>query len=305
MRVILLSGMYVPSIARAPKRAIVSNRVSLSPKARNRLVVAAVAAVVLLPIMLFGIPNGADLPNHLRFVLPFYDSLQAGHFHPAWLAESNYGLGDLRFTVYPPGLYYLLSATRSLTGAWYSASISSLILLSIVGGLGAYFWGRSVLNPKLAMWAGILYVLAPYRLNEVYQASLLSEYAACSILPFAFAFVERICRKKSKYDVFGLAGAYGLLILTHLPLTVIGSLSLALYALVRVSEHARIQRSIGGSLRIRRYALETLGRLSLGAILGPAASSFFWTPMVAELPWIKAHAMAPNPYYDYHLNFLF
>jgi hypothetical protein len=27
--------------------------------------------------------------------------------------------------------------------------------------------------------------------------------------------------------------------------------------------------------------------------------------MVAELSWIKAHATAPNPYYDYHLNFLF
>jgi hypothetical protein len=305
MRVILLSGMYVPTIASTPKRAIVTNRISLSPNFRNGLVVAAVAAVVLLPIVLSGIPNGADLPNHLRFVLPFYDSLLSGHFHPAWLAESNYGLGDLRFTVYPPGLYYLLSATRWLTGGWYTASISSLILLSIVGGLGAYFWASSVLNPKLAMWAGILYALAPYRLNEVYQASLLSEYAACSILPFAFAFVERICRKKGKYDVFGLAGAYGLLILTHLPLTVIGSLSLALYALVRVSEYARIQRDIGGSVRTRRYAFETLGRLSLGAILGLAASSFFWTSMVAELSWIKAHATAPNPYYDYHLNFLF
>jgi len=295
----------VPTITSTPKRAIVTNRLSLRPNLRNGLIVAAVAAVVLLPILLFGIPDGADLPNHLRFVLPFYDSLQSGHFHPAWLAESNYGLGDLRFTVYPPGLYYLLSATRWLTGGWYSASISSLILLSTVGGLGAYFWARSVLNPKLAMWAGILYALAPYRLNEVYQASLLSEYAACSILPFAFAFVERICRKKGKYDVFGLAGAYGLLILTHLPLTVTGSLSLALYALVRVSAYARIQRDIGGSVRSRRYALETLGRLSIGAILGLAASSFFWTSMVAELSWIKAHATAPNPYYDYHLNFLF
>src|SRR5437588_12722651 len=35
------------------------------------------------------------------------------------------------------------------------------------------------------------------------------------------------------------------------------------------------------------------------------ASSFFWPSMVAELSWIKAHATAPNPYYDYHLNFLF
>src|SRR5438552_4440976 len=300
MRVSLLSGMYVPSIARTPKRAIVTNRAWLRPNLRSGLVVAIVATVVLLPILILGIPSGADLPNHLRFVLPFYESLQSGHFHPAWLAESNYGLGDLRFTVYPPGLYHLFSAARWLTGGWYAASVSALVLLSIVGGLGAYFWARSVLNPKLAMWAGILYVLAPYRLNEVYQASLLSEYAACSILPFAFAFVERICRKKSKYDVFGLAGAYGLLILTHIPLTVIGSLSLALYALVRVSGYARIQRAIRGSVRTRRYALETLGRLSLGALLGLAASSFFWTSMVAELPWIKAHAMAPNPYYDYH-----
>src|SRR2546429_2617245 len=234
MRVILLSGMYVPPIARAPKRAIVTNRAWLRPNLGSGLVVAIVATVVLLPIMIVGIPSGADLPNHLRFVLPFYESLQSGHFHPAWLAESNYGLGDLRFTVYPPGLYYLLSATRWLTGGWYSASISSLVLLSIVVGLGAYFWARSVLNPKLAMWAGILYALAPYRLNEVYQASLLSEYAACSILPFAFAFVERLCRKPRAFDIAGLGAAYALLILTNLPLAVIGSVSPAVHSLRRI-----------------------------------------------------------------------
>ena len=322
MRVILLSGIYVPSIASAPKRAIVPNPARLRPNLPNGIVVAIVAAVVLLPIMILGIPSGADLPNHLRFVLPFYESLQSGHFHPAWLAESNYGLGDLRFTVYPPGLYYLLSATRWLTGGWYSASISALVLLSVVGGLGAYFWARNILDPKLAMWAGILYALAPYRLNEVYQASLLSEYAACAILPFAFAFVERICRKKSKYDVFGLAGAYGLLILMHLPLTVIGSLSLALYALVWIfssrivkNDSMKVIRNEAGStvfvkiwralVNRPRYIVHTLGALSLGATLGLAASSFFWTSMVAELSWIKAHATAPNPYYDYHLNFLF
>jgi len=91
--------MYVPPIARTPKRAIVTNRAWLRPNLRSGLVVAIVATVVLLPIMILGIPSGADLPNHLRFVLPFYESLQSGHFHPAWLAESNYGLGDLRFTV--------------------------------------------------------------------------------------------------------------------------------------------------------------------------------------------------------------
>src|SRR5438105_9913392 len=155
MRVILLSGMYVPPLSRTPSRASATNRAWLRPNLGSGLVVAIVATVVLLPIMILGIPSGADLPNHLRFVLPFYESLQSGHFHPAWLAESNYGLGDLRFTVYPPRLYYLLIATRWLTGGWYSASISSLVLFSLFAGLGAYFWARGVLSPSLALWTVI------------------------------------------------------------------------------------------------------------------------------------------------------
>jgi len=257
---------------------------------RRVVIVAVVAMAVLLPILIFGIPNGADLPNHLRFVLPFYEELQSGHFHPGWLAESNYGLGDLRFMLYPPGLYYLLSASRLLTGEWYSASILTFGFLSVAGGLGAYLWARAIFDPKIAMWAGILYVLAPYRLNELYQASLLSEYAACSILPFVFAFVERVSKRRNIYDVVGLGGSYALLILTNVPVAFIGSIALAIYALLRVE---------------RKTLLPTISRLALGTVLGLAASSFFWTSMLAELSWIKANAGDPNPYYDYRLNFLF
>jgi hypothetical protein len=257
---------------------------------RNLTIVAAVATAVLLPIIIFGIPNGADLPNHLRFALPFYDSIQSGHFHPGWLAESNYGLGDPRFIFYPPGLYFLLSAARMLTGEWYSATILVFLFLSVAGGVGAYFWARTIFNPTVALWTGVLYALMPYRLNELYQASLLSEYAACSLLPFVFCFVERISRRKSTLDIVGLGAAYALLVLTHLPIAMIGSIALAIYALVRTE---------------RKSFLSTIPRLAMGIILGLAASSFFWTSMLAELSWIKGNGAAPNPYYDYHLNFLF
>ena len=85
---------------------------------RLTIVVAAVGIAVLLPIIIFGIPYGADLANHLRFAQPFYEGLQSGHWSPAWLAESNDGFGDARFRFYPPGLYYLLAASRLLTGGW-------------------------------------------------------------------------------------------------------------------------------------------------------------------------------------------
>jgi hypothetical protein len=88
---------------------VAANRPEVAARAgqhefRNVSIVAAVAIAALLPIIIFGIPNGADLPNHLRFALPFYESIQAGHFHPGWLGESNFGLGDPRFIFYPPGL---------------------------------------------------------------------------------------------------------------------------------------------------------------------------------------------------------
>ena len=62
---------------------IAADRVSQhegTPDLRNVLIVALAAMAVLLPIMIFGIPNGADLPNHLRFALPFYESIQSGTF---------------------------------------------------------------------------------------------------------------------------------------------------------------------------------------------------------------------------------
>jgi hypothetical protein len=289
MKLTSLSGMFLGLTLRKPNRKVISAPGETTGP-RLALVVVAVGIAVLLPIMIFGIPYGADLPNHLRFVQPFYEGLQSGHWYPAWLGESNDGFGDARFRFYPPGLYYLLAAARMVTGGWYSGTMLTLVLLSVAGGLGVYFWARTICEPRIAMWAGILYTIAPYHLNELYQASLLSEYAACSILPFAFAFTERICRKRSPGNVAGLAASCALLFLTHLPLSVIGSISLAIYAALRLE---------------RKHFWSTTIRLAAGVVLGLAASAFFWTKMLAELSWIKGGSTGPNPYYDYRLNFLF
>jgi hypothetical protein len=51
--------------------------------------------------------------------------------------------------------------------------------------------------------------------------------------------------------------------------------------------------------------LSTLVRLALSVALGLTASAFFWTTMIAELPWIKGSSTDPKLYYDYRVNFLF
>ncbi len=242
------------------------------------------------PTLIYGVPSNKDLLNHFRFALPFYDSLSSGQLYPGWLAESNSGYGDPSFRFYPPALYYLLALARALTGNWYVGTLLTLGLLSTLGGLGMYFWTRSILSESAAMWAAILYALAPYHVNQLYQAFLLAEFAGAAVLPFAFGFLERVCRRGRYRDVAGLAAIYALLILTHLPLAVIGSLALGLYGLVRIEKNRR---------------LASLNRLVLAAALGLAASAVYWIKMIAELKWIGINTVNPDSSVDYTENFLF
>lgn len=249
-----------------------------------------VSLLFITPALLFGIPSNKDLLNHFRFALPFFDSLENGHFYPGWLAESNSGYGDPSFRFYPPALYYLLSLCKVFTGNWYAGTLVTLALISTLSGLGMYFWTRSILNESSAMWAAILYALAPYHVNQLYQAFLLAEFAGAAVLPFTFAFVERVCRRGRYRDVAGLAATYAILILTHLPLAVIGSLSLAFYGLARIDKQ-----------KWRRC----FGSLCLAAVLGLAASSFYWARMIAELNWIGLNNATPDSSVHYDQNFLF
>ena len=277
------SGQFERELAR---RVFVS-RALIEPKAI--LVVVAFASLLILPIAVWGIPEGGDLANHYRAAIPFYESLQSGNLYPGWLAESNAGYGDPRFRFYPPGFYFLLAAFKMFVG-WYGATVLAFALLSIAGSLGVYFWTRNFLPPPQAMLAGMLYAVAPYHLNELYQASLLSEYAGCAVLPFVFGFIDRVCTNRRLVDVAGLGASYALLILSNLPLAVIGSLSALLFGIFRAD---------------RRVLAQTFLRLGVGVVLGLVASAFFWVRMVSELSWIKGGGVDPKPYYDYRFNFLF
>lgn len=261
----------------------------LSPETTHVLTLLGVAIVAVSPILFYGFPSALDLSNHFRFALPFYDALRSGHLYPGWLAESNNGFGDASFRFYPPALYYLLAIARTVTGNWYAATAATFVFLSMAGALGVYLWARAFTSSNTAMWAGIFFAVAPYHLNQLFQALLLAEFAAVAVLPFAFLFAERVCRQRRARDIAGLAGAYALLILTHLPLAVVGSLTLALYAVLRID---------------KKNLWRTLAALALSVGLGLAASACYWTTMVAELSWIRADNVNPDPGVDYRDNFV-
>src|SRR5258708_6648451 len=247
-------------------------------------------AVALLPILIWGVPNNPDLANHYRFALPFYEAIQRGDFHPGWLASPNFGYGETAVRFYPPALYYLLAAGRALAGNWYSGSLLVLTMLSALGSFAAYFWARSYVPRHVAVWAAIFYAFMPYHLAEVYQAAQLAEFAAGAALLSSLAFTKRLCDHGRVRDLAGLAAAYALLILSHLPLAMFGSLALLVYALLNIPKG-----------RVRG----TIPKLTTAVLVGLAASSFYWSTMVDEMKWIVANGVNPDPMLDYRRNFVF
>ncbi len=260
-----------------------------STENRRLGIVVLVSLVLIVPIAFFGIPSNLDLSNHFRFALPFYDAIASGDLYPGWLAESNSGYGDPSFRFYPPALYYLLAITRLIIGDWYAATVVTYSLVAVAAGLGMYFWTKAIFPASTAVMASCFYAFAPYHINQLYQATLLAEWAGSAVLPFAFGFVERVCRDGRRRDIAGLAATYALLVFTHLPLTVIGSIALFAYAL------ARIEKDNG---------LQTLLKLGAGIALGLVTSATYWVTMVSELKWIGINEVERDSSVDYRFNFI-
>jgi hypothetical protein len=236
------------------------------------LVIALFAIAALAPAILWGVPASRDLQHHFRLALAYKESFSHYNFYPGWLAEANNGYGDVSLRFYPPGLGFLLAAVRTVIESWSVTALIAFTLITLIGGVGVYLWAKSFYDPRIAMWAGVIYIFMPYRINELYQSSLLAEYAAAAVLPFVFAFTEKLCREGGRRNVAGLAASYALLVLTNLPMTIIGSYALAVYFILRVD---------------RKNLWPTLSRFAGAIALGLAASACFWVTVVAELSWLR------------------
>lgn len=250
-----------------------------------------VSAIIVLPVFVWGVPNGADTSQHYQFARTFFDSIQNGNFYPSWASTTNHGFGDVGIRFYPPFAYYVMVGFRYLSGNWYDASVLSFLFWFFLGGVGMYFWCREWFGENASLAAGIIYIFMPYHVNQLYNAFMYGEFAGSAILPFCFLFVTRICRNGKFIDVIGLAFFYALLVLTHIPLTILGSISLLIYSMA--------------SLRKKDFFPHLL-RLATAVFLGLLASSFYWLRMVTELDFVKhASAEFTSNLYDFHTNFIF
>ena len=153
-----------------------------------------------------------------------------------------------------------------------------------------YLWASALTDRSYAVMAALIYMLSPFHANEMYQEGMYPQYAAASALPFVFAFTERIIAHRRWRDAGGLGISYGMLILLHLPLALLGSVAIGLYACIRLAQ---------------TFSKRSLYQLAAGIASGLALSCCYWLPMLFELKWKSPSGSGQAEWFDYQKNFIF
>lgn len=250
----------------------------------------AISLTMLLPFLLFGVPYAPDNIHHFQVASSYAQAISVGDFFPSWSAHENFGYGSLGVRLYPPFPYYVLVFIHFATGEWYWASLFTYAFWILLGGLGVYLLAREFYSPHTALFAVVIFAFMPYRYYEIYHATMYGEFAGCAVLTFSFYFVLRVCKYGKYTDVIGLSVAYAVLILTHLPLTIIGSICLFVFSLAS-SRHGRIVRT--AALLVSSVSASML------------STAFFWTRVLTERKWIAGHKIYfPSLIYTFRENYL-
>jgi len=257
------------------------------------LLLLAPAIASVLPILIWGVPNGPDLASHLRFAQAFHESLSQGNFYPAWQHLSNGGYGDGSFRIYSPFIYYALSAIKLFTADWMWSFKLLVVAMSTAGSFFTFYWLRGFASQSQALVGASLYCFVPFRINELYQSAMLSQFAGAALVLVLLGVIERLAKEDTPRArllrlqvLFGLA--FGGLIITHVPLAMMAVLTLPLYAALRLEKKIWLRRF---------FALAGAGAMGL------CLSAFYWVNLIRELPLLKGTTIQPGYRFDYSANF--
>jgi hypothetical protein len=243
-------------------------------------------ALLSLPVVLFGFPYPThDARTHDVWYTAFSAQFWAGEWYPRWLQNLDGGLGGPTFYFYPPVAYFATALLQPLYASasqvWHVMGLSAAIAL-ILSGVFAYLWLRPIAGERPAAVAAMLYMAMPYHFaTDLHIRGAFGEFWAFVWMPLILLFVDRALRRE-RFAAVGLAISYALLIMTHLPTTLIFSIIPPLWVWYIADRGDRMR---------------ALVRVGAPMALGIGLSAIYLMPAMLEQSPVSMQAMRTGDYY--------
>ncbi|MDP1653403.1 MAG: hypothetical protein Q8L56_11855 [Rhodocyclaceae bacterium] len=277
-------------------QTIQSKSLGMSSKAFipfHALILLLYGLVLTLPAIWSGFIVGDDTLTHLIWSRHFVDQLWAGDLYPRWLYDMNAGLGSPVFQFYGPVPYYFTALFRPLLSndpeGWHQLGLAASLAV-IASGFTAYAWLKWLAGERAALIGALLYMSAPYHLSvDLYQRFAFTELWGFVWMPLVMLFARASVNDGKAGPMMGLSLSYALLIMTHLPTTLLFSWVPVAYALWMAEPGERI-----GSLV----------RVAGGMLLGLGLSAIYLVPAMTTQQYVQFDLMTSG-HFNFANNFLF
>lgn len=174
-------------------------------------------------IFVFGYYPGHDINFHLLRIEGLKEAILSGQFpaklHPTHLRGYGYATG----TMYPELFLYIPAVLRILCVDLINAYKIFILFVNAMTVLITFYSLRRIFQDKAVAFAGtVMYVLAPYRMLDLYYRAAVGEYCAFMGLPLIayglYSFVKAGNKEEGEGeepDWLALALGYSIIVETH------------------------------------------------------------------------------------------
>jgi hypothetical protein len=147
-----------------------------------------------------------DALYHVVRLDQFHKALISGQFPVRWAPDLLNGLGYPLFIVNYHLPYYLAEAFH-LAGLSLFAAIKAVFIISLAASALTSFWlfYAWTKKPSAAVLGAVFYILAPYRLANIFERGALGEAVAYAFVPLVFLGLDRLKQNKSHLLIFALS----------------------------------------------------------------------------------------------------
>lgn len=247
---------------------------------------------LIVPFLQHGLPNTADAEIHLHRIISAAVNIDAGYLYPRWTPYLHHGFGYPIHNFYAPGIH-IMGAGLYLLTPLEGVTIFKLlqITFTLLYPLGAYRFARTFTGRAGALLAAAVYTYAPFRFDELWLQTNLSQFCAMALLPFLFSSIARGIQTQQRRYIAIIGGCFGAIVLAHHPTGFLAAPFAGLYTLWLGL--VGVQYKMGEAMPRPDFVsfvslwFKTLFIPITGLILGMGLSAIFWLPALAEFQYVQ------------------
>lgn len=236
------------------------------------LVLAAAVALASSPCLRAQTPLGHDTQFHMARLMNLADGLHSGQFPVRLGAFSYNGYGALTSVFYPDLLLVPL-AGMLLGGASIVFVVNAWwVALNAISAATMYAAARRIWGERwAAVCAAVLYVLAPYRMMDVCERSMMGQAMAMAFLPlFALGLWEVLCGERERWPLLAVGAT--LIAQSHMlstaicALAALGAAMVCARRVVRQRRYREILKALGAALLLNLFTLAPMVQTYLSGV---------------------------------------